>query len=80
VTSDRLAGSGLRTLLVEVLGWWEEGDRVLGAALVAAKATEVRMRGAIGRRSDQQEMYDRAVRRVRALEQAISDMRKEIGS
>jgi hypothetical protein len=57
----------------------ELGEAVLwcsrpeGVALVAAKATEVRARRQLGVLStgERQQAYDRAVRRVRLLEQAI---------
>lgn len=64
------------SLLVAVPDWWVEGDRALGVALVAAKATEIHMAnvhkrnladGVVAR------MYERAKARSCALERAIGE-------
>jgi hypothetical protein len=63
--------------MVDILGWWLEGDRALGVALVAAKATEIRAIQVqrIWPTSEGWARQERAARRVQELEQAIRERR-----
>jgi hypothetical protein len=64
-----------RELLVKVMDWWLEGDRALGAALVAAKATENRAAKVLQSRSTEEArvLHARAVGRVQVLEKALRE-------
>jgi hypothetical protein len=67
------------SLLVVVPDWWQEGDHALGAALVAAKATEVRMTASLQRHPNDlvlAKLQARAKSRALALEQAVSEWKK----
>jgi hypothetical protein len=71
--------SGVEALLVDVPPWWEEGDRALGTALVASKATEIRLLMSVRRHPADEalgKLYARAKERVKSLEQAIREWRK----
>lgn len=73
--------NGVDALLVDVPPWWEEGDRALGAALVAAKATELRMGMSVQRRPDDEalgSLYARAKLRAKSLERAVCEWRTKI--
>lgn len=71
--------------LVAIPSWWMEGDRVLGVALVAAKATENHMEKVHAKNPDDAgvtRMYERAKLRVQALERAVvewKDIQKPLG-
>lgn len=62
------------SLLVAVPAWWIEGDRALGVALVAAKATELHM-AKVHERNPNDSIVDRlhetAKARARALEREL---------
>ena len=66
-------------LLFEVPDWWQEGDHVLGVALVAAKATEIRMSETLTRHPNDQvmgAMYERAKLRSLRLERAVLEWKR----
>ena len=80
VESGGKAMSGTEALLVDFPPWWEEGDRALGAALVAAKATEMRMAMSAKRHPDDEalgRLYARAKLRAKSLEQAVREWRRK---